>query len=415
MSFCTTCGRHAEEGAGYCGHCGAALPEPPAQPWPTLPGHPHAGPAATPARARGRRWLPAALLVLLGLFSASATAAVVLWRQRDGGSAPFAEVYEQRRAAVVRVDVRTCGGSGHGSGFFIDNRHIATVAHVVSDATTVDAVLPDGRRVAVDVVGVDRDRDLALLRTMLPVDVPAFSLPTRPVAVGTEVAAIGYPVTGEISLTRGTVSGVDRAIDDAEIHLRGLVQTDTPLNPGNSGGPLITDTGQAVGIVTARRTDANGVSYAVAGPLAGATFQAWRAEPRAVPPARCQPPTPAPPPPTPRPVPSAPDPAPARPVPRPTLPPVDQTATPYWTVIAGSFRTGSRTQAEVRLAAVRAAGFNGGILHTSGYSSLTPGYWAVYVERYASSAAASARSRAVRAAGFADAYPRCVGQAAECR
>jgi hypothetical protein len=105
--------------------------------------------------------------------------------------------------------------------------------------------------------------------------------------VGTRVAAIGYPLGQPITLTQGGISGLGRSIPIEGTTRSGLIQTDTPLNPGNSGGPLIDPTGEVVGLVDAQLTQANGIGYAVPATQAAALFAGWRAAPQPQPAADC--------------------------------------------------------------------------------------------------------------------------------
>src|SRR5205823_6755251 len=96
----------------------------------------------------------------------------------------------------------------------------------------------------------------------------------------------GLPLT----FTEGTVSGLDRTIQLNGNMLTGLIQTDTALNPGNSGGPLIDAAGEVVGLVDAKRRNAEGISYAISAASAAPVLDAWRTNaPR--PPATCTTPT----------------------------------------------------------------------------------------------------------------------------
>ena len=97
--------------------------------------------------------------------------------------------------------------------------------------------------------------------------------------MGTRVAAIGFPLGQPITLTQGGISGLDRSIPIDGTTRSGLIETDTPLNPGNSGGPLINPAGQVVGLVDAQLTHANGIGYAVPATQAAPVFAGWRTAP----------------------------------------------------------------------------------------------------------------------------------------
>ena len=100
------------------------------------------------------------------------------------------------------------------------------------------------------VIGVDKDRDLALLRLKKPAKGYVFRFSRRAPRLGEEVVAIGFPLGLPLTVTRGTVSGLGRTISIEDVKRRALVQTDAAVNPGNSGGPLLsTATGDVVGLV----------------------------------------------------------------------------------------------------------------------------------------------------------------------
>ena len=115
---------------------------------------------------------------------------------------------------------------------------MATVAYVVRDAVSV--FLRQGATTTTGtVVGYDLAHELAPVRTSVPLNGHIFTLATTQPDVGTDEAAIGYPLAEAESLSKGAVSGLDRPITTESGHLNGLIQTDTPINPGNSGGLLL--------------------------------------------------------------------------------------------------------------------------------------------------------------------------------
>lgn len=135
---------------------------------------------------------------------------------------------------------------------------LLTCFHVIKDAGRIEVRL-DGKVYRAAVVGTDPERDLALLQ------VDAASLPALPwikaedVELGEEVRAFGFPLTtalgSSLKVTRGTISGVEREAGQP------VFQIDSAVNPGNSGGPLVNDRGEVVGVVVARFADALGVGY----------------------------------------------------------------------------------------------------------------------------------------------------------
>jgi S1-C subfamily serine protease len=140
-----------------------------------------------------------------------------------------------------------------GSGFVIDKSgHILTNAHVVLGASKVDIGFSNGSSYPATVVGLDRSTDVAVLK----VDVPQDALNPLPlgdsskVQVGEPVVAIGNPLGEDRTVTAGIVSAVQRDISSLQpgIQIPGAIQTDAAINHGNSGGPLIDDQGQVIGI-----------------------------------------------------------------------------------------------------------------------------------------------------------------------
>jgi len=140
-----------------------------------------------------------------------------------------------------------------GSGFVIDKSgHILTNAHVVLNASKVDVGFSNGSSYPATVVGLDRSTDVAVLK----VDVPESALDPLPlgdsskVQVGDPVVAIGNPLGEARTVTAGIVSAVQRDISSLQpgIQIPGAIQTDAAINHGNSGGPLINDLGQVIGI-----------------------------------------------------------------------------------------------------------------------------------------------------------------------
>ena len=256
---------------------------------PPRPQRPPAGrkaPRPAPRRRAGRRRKGARrglVLVLVLVLVAAAFAGGVVARPAledafdrvRGGSAAatasaapgFQAVYRHAAPGVLRLDAVVCGelgGRGVGTGFLaLDARHVVTAAHVVDSAVAITARSTEEVRTA-EVVGMDRARDLALLRLdrALPVEPAAFVAERVPEA--TEVLAVGYPHREPLSPTRGTVSGYDRKELIAGQVVTGLVQTSAAINPGNSGGPLLDEDGRVVGVVIAGSELAQGLAYAAA-------------------------------------------------------------------------------------------------------------------------------------------------------
>jgi hypothetical protein len=191
------------------------------------------------------------------------------------------------RTGIVRMEVTTCNGSDIGTGFLLTHRLVATVDHVVNGAISID-LKQNGKVIANGtVIGADAARDVALVRTDKPIPGHLYTLSTRAPQLGEDVAAIGFPLGLPLTVTRGSVSGSDRTIPIEGISRRSLVQTDAAVNPGNSGGPLVTDTGTVVGLVDLGTSQANGLAFAVSAHVARALLQAWTSAPQPVSAASC--------------------------------------------------------------------------------------------------------------------------------
>jgi S1-C subfamily serine protease len=149
---------------------------------------------------------------------------------------------------------------GSGTGFIVDrDGFVVTNAHVVEDAARITVVINDKDEFSAQVVGVDEDHDLALLK--LPVKVPrCVSFDSAAVKEGAGVLVTGYPFgidfeAGGLGLTATTTKGTITAVREAESFVRQapmkLIQMDATVNPGNSGGPVYRqDTGKVIGVVT---------------------------------------------------------------------------------------------------------------------------------------------------------------------
>jgi len=188
----------------------------------------------------------------------------------------LADLVAQAAPGVVHLrvgrDDRAAPFAG-GSGFLVSREgHVLTNHHVAEGARRIEAVLATGERRDARVLGQDAHTDLALLQVEPPEGASPLALaPDGELRVGELVLAMGSPfgLVGSVSL--GIVSGLGRSLRSGSGRLiENVIQTDAPLNPGNSGGPLVDMRGRVVGVSTALFLPAQGIGLAV--PSATATL-----------------------------------------------------------------------------------------------------------------------------------------------
>ena len=171
-------------------------------------------------------------------------------------------VYQAVRPSLVLIEIERpdTGGAapdtGIGSGVVVDLAgDILTSLHVVADASDVRLTFADGTRSNGEIVSRQPEIDIAVIRATQPPEelVPATLGDPNGVREGSEAYAMGSPFGLTSSMSVGVISGVDRTfiLEDTNTVLRGLIQIDAAVNPGNSGGPLLNREGHVIGIVTA--------------------------------------------------------------------------------------------------------------------------------------------------------------------
>ena len=181
------------------------------------------------------------------------------------------DIFEKSEESIVQVSVlRGESDGGMGSGFvYSDEGYVITNQHVVQDAKKVMITFLDGEAYIGNVIGVDRDLDIAVVKVeptntyLQPIKIGDSSK----LKVGEKIAAIGNPFGLSGSMTSGIVSQMGRLLpQESGYSIPDVIQTDAAINPGNSGGPLINMKGEVVGINTAIQSatgEFSGIGFAV--------------------------------------------------------------------------------------------------------------------------------------------------------
>ncbi|WP_096389162.1 S1C family serine protease [Halopenitus persicus] len=214
--------------------------------------------------------------LLGGSVAAGSTAGCVAPARNDPvGERRFAMLYEDVAPSVARVQVTADGRTGQGSGFryrpaAADGAYVVTNQHVVGpDPDAVRLQYADGAWVEVAVLGTDPYSDLAVLEPGEAIDAEPLPLRETVPPIGTEVLVVGSPLGFSGSASQGIISGRNRSIPaTGNYTIADAIQTDAALNPGNSGGPILTLDGEVVAVATARVSGSDNLGFGVSAPLA---------------------------------------------------------------------------------------------------------------------------------------------------
>lgn len=178
----------------------------------------------------------------------------------------FNEIYKKVAPSVVAIVSETPYGLGAGSGFFMsEDGYIITNNHVVEGSENITVILHDGTEYPAGVVGADRISDLAVIKIAADGFLAAEFGNSDAIEHGDAVAAIGNPLGINLrnTITSGIISGVNRDIiveDSIGDITMTVLQTNCAVNPGNSGGPLLNQYGQVIGIISSKIMSGTGQS-----------------------------------------------------------------------------------------------------------------------------------------------------------
>jgi len=188
----------------------------------------------------------------------------------EGGSTVLPDLCEKVKDSVVLIRGTTAQGTVQGSGFvynFSETMFVITNYHVVEETTTISVTFANGNGYAAEVEGTDPYADLAVLSVAAPVEefLPLGVASSSELRVGSSVVAIGNPFGLVNSMTVGVVSALGRTItyESGGYAIANVIQRSTPINPENSGGPLLDYYGNVVGITSAIISDSQGIGFAI--------------------------------------------------------------------------------------------------------------------------------------------------------
>lgn len=230
--------------------------------------------AQTQKKRRHGAWVYAIVMTLVFAVCIGLLAGVIIFYGTDTGGMTTAQVSEIVSPATVLIYSSSTTGAGYGTGFFIrPNGYIATNYHVVKGGEQITVTLYSGEELEAKLVNFSEADDLAVLKVKDGTYPTVMIGDSDMISVGDVAIAIGNPsgTTASWTTTQGIISALDREVtvtQTGRIEELTMIQTDAPVNPGNSGGPLCNDRGEVIGIVTRKLTDYEGIGLAI--PINGA-------------------------------------------------------------------------------------------------------------------------------------------------